>query len=286
MLIEFATAAAIWALIGLVSFITFARSRIAGWKVGFPAMVVSALAASLVSASWFGNPDSILISFAVLAIALLALQLRLRLMRWPARFFFISTVVATLAIGITLVSITFTSHAPLLGLGLSIFLLILEAGALLLGLAFAYEIAEALGRRSDDHIPLGSSGTYTPRVCLQVPAYNEPPELLRETMAALSRLDYPNYVVQVVVNNTTDPALWKPVGEECRRLGPRFQFIHLPTWPGFKAGALNEATRRLDPSVEIVGIVDADYIVQPDFLRQCVPHLAEPRVAFVQTPQD
>ena len=285
MLIEFATAAAIWALIGLALFMAFGRSRIAGWKVGLVVMVVSALAASSVAASWFGDPDSTPILFAILALALLALQLRLRLMRWPARFFFISTVVATLAIGITLVSITFNSHAPLLGLSLSIVLLIFEAGALSLGLAFAYEIAEGLGRRADDSIPLGSSGTYTPRVCLQVPAYNEPPELLRETMAALSRLDYPNYVVQVVVNNTTDPALWTPVEEDCRRLGPRFQFINLPRCPGFKAGALNEATRRLDPSVEIVGIVDADYIVQPDFVRQCVPHLADPRVAFVQTPQ-
>jgi len=206
-------------------------------------------------------------------------------MRWPARFFFTTTIVATVAFGMTLVAVTLTAHAPPLGLGLSVLLLVLEAGALSLGLVFAYEMAEALGRRIADPIPLGSSTSYTPRVCLQVPAYNEPPELLRDTLEALSRLDYPNYVVQVVVNNTTDPALWKPVEEDCLRLGPRFRFIHLPNWPGFKAGALNEATRRLDPDVEIVGIVDADYIVRPDFLRDCVPHLADPRIAFVQTPQ-
>jgi len=285
MLIEFAAAAAIWALVGLVAFLTFGRSQMGRWKIGSPVMVVSAGVASWLAARWFGDASTAWLSFAILSIALLALNFRLRLMRWPARFFFISTVVATLTFFITLVSITFTSHIPPLGLGLSIILLILEVGALGLGLAFAYEIAEALGRQSPQPMPLGSSGTYKPRVCLQVPAYNEPPELLHETLEALSKLDYPDYLVQVVVNNTTDPALWGPVEEDCRRLGPRFQFIHLPRWPGFKAGALNEATRRLDPSVEIVGIVDADYVVQPDFLKQCVPHLADPRVAFVQTPQ-
>ena len=284
-MIEVAAATAIWALTGLATFAATSSSRVAGWKVGLPVMLLSAAAASWLTASWFRNPGSAVILFAILTAALLLLQRWLRLVRWPARFFLISTVVATVAFGITLVLLTLTTRAPLPGLGLSVLLLLLEAGALSLGLVFAYEIAEAVGRRTFDPIPLGSSASYTPRVCLQVPAYNEPPELLRETLEALSRLDYPDYIVQVVVNNTTDPALWKPVEEDCRRLGPRFRFIHLPSWPGFKAGALNEATRRLDADVEIVGIVDADYIVRPEFLRDCVPYLADPRIAFVQTPQ-
>jgi hypothetical protein len=109
--------------------------------------------------------------------------------------------------------------------------------------------------------------------------------LLRQTLEALANLDYPSYVVQVVVNNTTDPALWKPVELTCRALGSRFQFIHLPQWPGYKAGALNEATRRLPAGIELVAIVDADYLVNPGFLKACVPLLADPAVAFMQTPQ-
>ncbi len=34
-----------------------------------------------------------------------------------------------------------------------------------------------------------------------------------------------------------------------------------------------------------MGIVDADYLVHPEFLSACVPYLADPHVAFVQTPQ-
>jgi cellulose synthase/poly-beta-1,6-N-acetylglucosamine synthase-like glycosyltransferase len=270
---------------GLAAFTATSRSRVATWKIGLPVMLLAALAASWLTASWFRSPDLTAILFAIEAAALLPLRRWLRLMRWPAQFFFATTAVATVAFGITILMLTLAIQAPLLGIGLSVLLLVLEAATLSLGLVFAYEIAEALGRRIDEPVLRGTSNSYRPRVCLQVPAYNEPPELLRETLEALSKLDYPDYYVQVVVNNTTDPALWKPVEEDCRRLGPRFRFIHLPSWPGFKAGALNEATRRLDADVEIVGIVDADYVVRPEFLRECVPHLADPRIAFVQTPQ-
>jgi cellulose synthase/poly-beta-1,6-N-acetylglucosamine synthase-like glycosyltransferase len=285
-LIEFAIASAIWSLIGLAALIALGTTRVARWPVGVPVILLAAGAASISTAYWFGQIGSAATLFALQLIPIVLLQPRLRLMRWPARLFLVSTATATLAFGAALFGLTFTTHAPLPGVGLSVLLLMLEVGALLLGLAFVYEIAEAVGRARPEPIALGSAYAYLPKVCIQVPAFNEPPELLRETLQALSILDYPNYVVQVVVNNTTDPKLWQPVEEECRRLGPRFQFLYLPVWPGFKAGALNEATRRLDADVEIVAIVDADYVVHPDFLRECVPHLADPRVAFVQTPQN
>ena len=92
-------------------------------------------------------------------------------------------------------------------------------------------------------------------------------------------------MVQVVVNNTTDPSLWQPIEAACRVLGARFHFVNLPRCEGFKAGALNRATALLGEEVELVGIVDADYVVRPEFLTDCVPHFADPTVAFLQTPQ-
>jgi hypothetical protein len=62
--------------------------------------------------------------------------------------------------------------------------------------------------------------------------------------------------------------------------------MHLENWSGFKAGALNEATRRLPPDVEVIGIVDADYVVEPGFLRAMAPKFADPAVAIVQSPQN
>ena len=77
-------------------------------------------------------------------------------------------------------------------------------------------------------------------------------------------------------NNTTDPALWEPVAEHCARLGPRFRFFHLGKWPGFKAGALNFALRETAPDAEVIGVLDSDYMVSPDWLRCMVPHFADP----------
>src|SRR2546425_3109352 len=284
-MIELATAAALFAVIGLAAFIAASRMPIARWRIGLPLMLLGASTASWTAASALDNTSSSGIVFAILVVALLPLNFALRSMRWPARFFFVGAVIVTVAFALALLMVTFTTQAQPLGLGLSIVLLIFEFGALALSLVFAFEIADALGHDSEEPNPPNTSEQFIPRVCLQVPAYDEPPELLRQTLEALAKLDYPDYVVQVIINNTTDPGLWMPVEEDCRRLGPQFRFIHLPSWPGFKAGALNEATRRLDAEVEIVGIVDADYVVRPDFLRECVPHLADPRVAFVQTPQ-
>ena len=169
----------------------------------------------------------------------------------------------------------------------SIVILLGELAAVSLATSYLFEILDVLGRRRPDATPAPPApGGDQPWVAVQVPMYNEPFELVRETLMALADLDYPKYVVQVVDNNTKDPAVWMPVQDLCARLGNRFQFLHLDPWPGFKAGALNEATRRLPPEFEVIAIVDSDYLVQPGFLSATVPYFAGPGVGFVQTPQN
>ncbi|HEX2581157.1 MAG TPA: glycosyltransferase [Dongiaceae bacterium] len=125
-----------------------------------------------------------------------------------------------------------------------------------------------------------------PKVSIHVPAYNEPPAMLIETIKALEKLDYPNYEVLIVDNNTKDPAVWQPVEAYCATLPSHFRFFHLPQWPGFKAGALNFALTETDQAAEIIATIDADYIVTPQWLSELVPHFADPQVALVQAPQD
>src|SRR5690606_20592596 len=96
---------------------------------------------------------------------------------------------------------------------------------------------------------------------------------------------YDNFEVLVIDNNTRDEALWRPVEARVAELGERFRFFHLPSWPGFKAGALNFALEKTDPRAEVVGVVDADYVVRRDWLRALVGHFAQPEVAVVQAPQ-
>lgn len=125
-----------------------------------------------------------------------------------------------------------------------------------------------------------------PKVSLHLAICNEPPEMVKLTLDSLAALDYPNFEVLVIDNNTLDPAVWQPVQEYCAKLGPRFRFFHLGKWPGFKAGALNFGLKQTAPDAEIIGVVDSDYIVRRDWLRALVPYFADEKVGFVQAPQD
>jgi exo-beta-1,3-glucanase (GH17 family)/cellulose synthase/poly-beta-1,6-N-acetylglucosamine synthase-like glycosyltransferase len=125
-----------------------------------------------------------------------------------------------------------------------------------------------------------------PKVSIHVPAYFEPPEMLKQTLDAVSRLDYPNFECVVIINNTPDPEFWQPIQDHCRALGERFKFINAEKVEGFKAGALRIAMARTAADAEIIGIIDADYVVQPDWLKDLVPVFADPRVGLVQAPQD
>lgn len=138
------------------------------------------------------------------------------------------------------------------------------------------EVAQAVG---------AGLGDSSPFVSLHVPTHNEPPDLVIETLQTLLDLDYADYEILVLDNNTEDTALWHPVAEFCEQ-HPRLRFFHLSDWPGFKSGALNFGLTQTDGRAELIGVVDADYQVQPDFLRRCAPLFAEAGLGFVQTPQD
>jgi exo-beta-1,3-glucanase (GH17 family)/cellulose synthase/poly-beta-1,6-N-acetylglucosamine synthase-like glycosyltransferase len=154
--------------------------------------------------------------------------------------------------------------------------------------AEAHEWAEAHWARTHQRLlaPHAADGTALPKVSVHVPAYNEPPDMLIGTLDALSRLDYPDFEVIVVDNNTRDEAVWRPVEAHCEQLGPRFRFFHVSPLAGFKAGALNYALARTAADAEIIAVIDSDYCVAPGWLRDLAPGFAEPDMAIVQAPQD
>jgi len=152
--------------------------------------------------------------------------------------------------------------------------------------------AVAFGRKPRRLVPAASPSIvpeqppFAPKVSIHIPAYVEPPEMLKATLDSVSRLNYPNFECVVVVNNTPDPAFWQPIQEHCLALGERFKFVNADNLPGFKAGALRLALAHTAPDAEVIGILDADYMVQPDWLKDLAPLFADPKVALVQAPQD
>ncbi|WP_142849736.1 glycosyltransferase [Telmatospirillum sp. J64-1] len=125
-----------------------------------------------------------------------------------------------------------------------------------------------------------------PKVSLHLPICNEPPHMVKLTLDSLAKLDYPNFEVLVLDNNTRDPETWKPVQEYCEQLGDRFRFFTLGKWPGFKAGALNFGLTQTAPDAEVVGLIDADYVVDKNWLRSLIPYFENEKVGWVQAPQD
>src|SRR5207248_10065099 len=111
---------------------------------------------------------------------------------------------------------------------------------------------------------------FQPFVSLQIPTYNEPPEMLIETISTAERIDYPSFEVVVIDNNTEDAETWQPVEEYCRSR-PNVTFTHVDGLEGYKAGALNLALESLtDPRAELIGVLDSDYLVDPAYLADTV----------------
>lgn len=135
-------------------------------------------------------------------------------------------------------------------------------------------------------IPKRKVLTNEPFVSIFVPAYNEPPAILMQTLETLSQLQYSNYEVLIIDNNTKDVSVWGPVRAFTRTLGGRFRFIHRDVLSGFKAGALNYLLEHaVNPESRFVAVLDADYLVKPNFLAVALTYFSDEEVALVQFPQ-
>jgi cellulose synthase/poly-beta-1,6-N-acetylglucosamine synthase-like glycosyltransferase len=185
---------------------------------------------------------------------------------------------------------TFASHLGAASTAGGLLLWLFEVFAAVLACAYLWEICDALGseqwrRRVAPATPALAASNELPFVSLHVPAHNEPPDMVIDTLRSLLRLDYPRYEIILIDDNTDDERLWRPVERWCAR--HRVKFAHLQDWPGYKSGALNYALRELtDDRAEVIGVVDSDYQLEPGFLRRCAPMFAESWVGFTQAPQD
>jgi cellulose synthase/poly-beta-1,6-N-acetylglucosamine synthase-like glycosyltransferase len=204
-------------------------------------------------------------------------------------FFF--GLMANLAASVIFWSVSSGAHQyqTTLSLALWALMILMQVLATIILLIESLEIAEVVWHRKTVRTfqPLKPTAEFTyPKVSLHLPIHNEPPLMVRKTLEALAKVDYPNFEVLVMDNNTKDPAVWQPVEEDCKRLGERFRFFHLENWPGFKAGAINHALEQTAEDAEIIALIDSDYVLSPDWLKSMVPYFDNPKVGFIQSPQD
>ena len=133
--------------------------------------------------------------------------------------------------------------------------------------------------------PLGikNSNGDLPFVTIQLPIYNER-YVVERLIDSVMAMDYPKNLFEVQILDDS----WDETSELARISALKwfskgFGVVHLkrPHRIGFKAGALSYGLHRAKG--EFIAIFDADFIPDPNFLLDVVPHFANPKVAMVQT---
>lgn len=122
-----------------------------------------------------------------------------------------------------------------------------------------------------------------PSVTVQLPLYNEATVVARLLDAAGS-IDYPHdrFEIQVLDDSSDETrAIAEAKVLELRARGVDAQYVRRPNRNGYKAGALAYGLKRAKG--ELVAIFDADFVPQPNFLRDVVGHFQDPDVGMVQT---
>ncbi|HTX79308.1 MAG TPA: glycosyltransferase [Longilinea sp.] len=122
-----------------------------------------------------------------------------------------------------------------------------------------------------------------PKVTIQLPLYNER-YMVERLLSCISRLDYPadKLQVQVLDDSTDDTALLvSRLVEQYNARGKNFELIHRIDRRGFKAGALTEGLKTA--TGELVGIFDADFAPEPDWLLRTVQEFRDPKLGCLQT---
>jgi len=114
------------------------------------------------------------------------------------------------------------------------------------------------------------------RVAVLIPTYNEPADVLLPTIAAAVALK-PKHETWVLDDGRRDD-----VRELAETLGARY--LARPTNEHAKAGNLNYALGHID--ADIIGVLDADHVPTARFLAALLPYFDDPKLAFVQSPQD
>jgi len=124
-----------------------------------------------------------------------------------------------------------------------------------------------------------------PFVSIHLPCCNEDSCMVIESIKSLLNLDYPNFEIIVIDNNTIDKNLWQPVEKFCKEYSDKIKFYHLERLADFKAGALNFGLEVSDHKAKIIGVVDSDYQVKSSWLKEAIPFFSDHRIAVVQAPQ-
>lgn len=158
-------------------------------------------------------------------------------------------------------------------------------GAYVLFMAFYLGVSYFIGVFSRDfdiaghHETFATSGDFRPSIDIYLPSAGEPLEVIKNTFTHVAFLRWPYDLIKIYVLDDSHR-------EEVKKLAHDFGFSYFarPNKGELKkAGNIRYAFPQT--SGEIIAIFDADFCPRPDFLKELIPHMANPKVAIVQSAQ-
>ena len=130
-------------------------------------------------------------------------------------------------------------------------------------------------------VPAGDA-TFLPMVTVQLAVFNEI-NVVERLMDHVVRLEWPRdrMDLQMLDDSTDDTVkVAQAVCEKYRNLGFDIAYVHRTDRTGYKAGALDHGLKVAKG--EFVAMFDADFLPTVNFLRDSIPHFADPKIAFIQ----
>lgn len=136
---------------------------------------------------------------------------------------------------------------------------------------------------ADDPVKPAPEPAVWPLVTIQLPIFNER-YVIKRLLRAVASMDYPLDKLHIqVLDDSTDETtvLTRRLVRRLQRNGLQIDHIHRTQRSGFKAGALANGLRQTE--AEFITIFDADFVPQPEFLRETIPYLVHrPHIGMVQ----
>ncbi|WP_299396542.1 cellulose synthase family protein [uncultured Gelidibacter sp.] len=122
-----------------------------------------------------------------------------------------------------------------------------------------------------------------PFVTIQLPVYNEM-YVMERLLDNIALMDYPKDKLEIqVLDDSTDETVQTTFQhvEKLKATGLDIQHICRTDRSGFKAGALKEGLKTAKG--EFIAIFDADFLPEPNWLKQTIPYFKDEQIGVVQT---
>ncbi len=149
-----------------------------------------------------------------------------------------------------------------------------------LGLALVAALRHLRLGRAQSQLALQASRAVLPRVTIFKPLHGAEPKL-EENLASFFNQDYPDFELVFGCRTAADPAL--AIVERLRARYPqvpaRIVLSGEPRWPSAKVWSLDKMIAGC--ASDYLVISDSDVLVRPDFLRNVIPPLFDPRNGLV-----